>query len=276
MVASGFDGCFMRARYQMSLSECSIDDLCKEIQKNTYKSLSYNDYMEFGKRNILIDDKIIKENIDSFIENENIDASKVIDKWFPPVKADIFLSHSHKDYDDVAVLAGILDKEFNIKSFIDASVWGYSETLLRMIDDKYCKFPDRSAYNYDLRNQSTSHVYMMLSIALMKMIDACECVIFIDTPNSIDIKETLSSGKTLSLWIYSEIAMTKMVRLKEMEEERASLAKQRATSESFGVSYQVEFEHLTKLTKAHIKNWISNRTSDSRSNLDNLYRITGL
>ena len=58
--------------------------------------------------------------------------------WFPQIKADIFISHSHKDKGLALALAGWLEETFGLTAFIDSCVWGYANKLLKMIDDEYC------------------------------------------------------------------------------------------------------------------------------------------
>jgi hypothetical protein len=53
---------------------------------------------------------------------------------------------------------------------------------------------------------------MMLSTALSKMIDKAECLFFLKTPKSIMVSEIKT--KTLSPWIYSEIAISKIIQKK--------------------------------------------------------------
>lgn len=160
-----------------------------------------------------------KACLEKFIRNEGtINGSELKEHWFSIKKADVFLSHSHKDLENVKCFAGWLYEEFGLTSFIDSCAWGYCDDLLRQIDDKYCRFENSSTYNYSLRNYSTSHVHMMLSTALTEMIDKCECVIFYNTPNSISIaseifKQKNGDSATLSPWIYHELSMTSMLRM---------------------------------------------------------------
>jgi hypothetical protein len=70
----------------------------------------------------------------------------------------------------VLSIAGWLYDNFEIVSFIDTCVCGYSGELLKIIDKEYCYDDDTGFYDYNMRNLSTSHVYMMLSVALSKMI----------------------------------------------------------------------------------------------------------
>lgn len=106
-------------------------------------------------------------------------------------------------------LAGWLWHNFKLKSFIDFCIWEFCDDLLRRIDHKYCLNASNS-FNYQKRNSSTSHVHMMLSVALSQMIDKTECIFFLNTPDSIKPYEGIE--KTESPWLYSEISMTQIIR----------------------------------------------------------------
>lgn len=155
---------------------------------------------------------------DFIYENGRIDGTALQEHWFNIKHADIFLSHSHKDINRVKAFAGWLFDTFGLTSFIDSCTWGYCDELLREIDDTYCYNKTSATYNYELRNYTTSHVHMMLSSALSQMIDKTECIIFFNTPNSIVLKDDITSVKsevhelTLSPWIYHELSMSTMIR----------------------------------------------------------------
>src|SRR5690606_35011062 len=161
--------------------------------------------------------------------------------WFPQIDADIFISHSHSDEKMAILLAGWLKETLGVYVFIDSCIWGYSNDLLRQIDNKHCLNPSGETYSYEKRNNSTSHVHMMLSTALNMMIDKTECLFFLNTPNSISTKEVIS--QTESPWIYSEISMSELVRRKKLSEYRPAVtrmfAKGGAINESLKVKYDV-------------------------------------
>ena len=52
----------------------------------------------------------------------------------------------------------------------------------------------------------------------MQMIDSCECIIFLNTPNSVKPREVID--KLVSPWIYSEIGVTKLITKKSINEHR--------------------------------------------------------
>jgi hypothetical protein len=168
-------------------------------------------FYTLGKEIFNNNQKIIKKTLDGFLlDNGSLSGNEIMENWFPSIEADIFLSHSHKDEKLAIIIAGILSSILGLKVFIDSCVWGYSNDLLKIIDDTYCKNPNGDTYSYDKRNYSTSHVNLMLSNALNKMIDNCESILFLNSPNSISMENLGNSTK--SPWIYSEISTTQIIR----------------------------------------------------------------
>lgn len=55
---------------------------------------------------------------------------------------------------------------------------------------------------------------MMLSIALSRMIDKCESVFFLNSENSISIAEEISKERTASPWIYNELSLADMIKIR--------------------------------------------------------------
>lgn len=194
------------------------------------------------------------------LNNGKLDGSKMQQNWFPQIKADIFISHSHKDKDLAIALSEWLFKGFGLSTFIDSCIWGYHNDLLKIIDNEYCKNPEGNSYNYNKRNYSTSHVHMMLSTALSMMIDNTKCILFLNTPNSISSHSIIS--KTESPWIYSEIAMTKLVRKKHIREYRLQRITESFSSggrleKGLDFEYVVDKEHLTKINSDVLGTWSS-------------------
>lgn len=210
-----------------------------------------------------------------------LQAKDIIENWFPAINSDVFLSHSHKDEKLIIGLAGWLHHKFGLKPFIDSTVWGYSDHLLRKIDNECDYYKQRGSYSYQRRNRSTSHVHMMLSTALMDMMDRCECIMFVNTANSFTPSDYLmSQGETESPWIYSEIAMTRMLRQKSPSEHRIKADSVNASLEhlkeakELRVSYPLDMLHLTPLSLNDLKKW---ETQESRKryseSLDTLYEM---
>jgi hypothetical protein len=192
----------------------------------------------------------IKLKLDGFVlDNGTLSASDLESAWFPDFDAHVFISHSHKDADLAIGLAGWLHKNMGITSFIDSCVWGYSNKLLRRIDDERCYNQEKKVYDYSKRNRSTSHIHMMLMVALTKMIDECECCLVLDTPNAISVKGTVAN--TYSPWIYAELETMRMIRKRTPDrlKDRDSQHYMRAEIivESLLIDYQVSLEHLESI-----------------------------
>lgn len=240
----------------------------------------FKTYYDEGKRVLSEKKTRIQTNLSSLIcKDGKIDGTAVQNEWFPEVKASVFLSHSHEDERLAVSLAGWLHEECKVDAFVDSHVWGYANDLLREIDDRYCLNEGGQTYSYARRNCSTSHVHMMLSIAIQKMIDRCECLFFINTPNSIEIAKDIDGGLLSSPWIYSELALTKIIRrrlLSDYRQRRSDSLHHFAINEKTDVpiTYKIDLEHLPVLSVENLTSWqkaLSERRSDYAYPLDALY-----
>jgi hypothetical protein len=216
-------------------------------------------------------DKILAQFVDA---DGNLIASRLTAEWFPDVAAHVFISHAHADSQLATRLAGFLSYHFDLASFIDSTVWGSSNYLLRMIDKEFCWQEESRTYDYDKRNRSTSHVHMMLSTALAKMMNSCECVMFLNTPSSISSSKYISGQITESPWIYSEIAMTSLIQRRDRRAHRMRKSTV-AMDEALKVQYNVNLSHLTDISIAEMEKWIDGAGSAKEGQaLDVLYEIT--
>lgn len=182
------------------------------LEPQSFLEINTNDISEYDSKI-----KRLREDLNYSIEkvelprnsDNSIDASQLINDWFPECKPDVFISHSHTDEQTAKRIACWLEKNFKLTTFIDSTVWGNADELLKKLDNEYCvlsrdKKGNVETYNYRMRNFTTSHVHMMLSTALNDMIYASECVIFLNTPKSVQTTE-IKGEKTKSPWIYSEL-----------------------------------------------------------------------
>ncbi|HNW82749.1 MAG TPA: hypothetical protein PKG52_07655 [bacterium] len=247
-----------------------------------FDELNLYDYLNEGTNIFNKNSHKIKSTLDSFaLKDGSLDGSKMQEDWFPQIKADVFISHSHKDENLAKCFAGWLKDCFDLDSFIDSCVWGYSNNLLKIIDEEFCKNTNAPTYNYNKRNGSTSHVHMMLSTALTMMLDKTECVFFLNTPNSITTDSVIS--RTYSPWIYHEIAMTKLI--KENIPARHSMKKEslneqfRRKAAELKFQYVLPVDHLIKIDVDTLLKWeqgcLFSLDSEKGDNLDDLYDISG-
>lgn len=224
----------------------------------------------------------LRKILDSFmLNNQSLSGTKIMDNWFPQIDTHIFLSHSHAEEKKAIILAGILKEKLGIKTFIDSCIWGYSTDLLKQIDEDYCLNPGKKTYNYTKRNYSNSHVNLMLSIALNRMIDNCECIFFLNSPSSISSSDVVS--RTKSPWIFSEIAMTQIVRKKTPDRLKPKIrlfAKSGQLNENerktLTIEYDLELSHLTEFTYTDLKKWLQMDSRFAIDALDNLYNLKPL
>ncbi len=256
------------------------------IDKTAFEKSYYDLAIEAGKKRYDNAKVNIRSTLDSFIsKNGKLDGSKMQANWIPQVSADIFISHSHQDEDLAILLSEYFHQTFGLTVFIDSCIWGYANDLLKLIDDEYCLNSSGETYNYTKRNYSTSHIHMMLSTALTMMIDKSECVLFLNTPNSITPNEVIT--KTKSPWIYSEIAMTSLVRQKPLNEYRVkkiteSFSEGGEIRKGLDFEYAINTDHLTSISKDILLRWKKEwdyegkkYTPDySKHALDILYSIT--
>ena len=224
----------------------------------------------------------VEENLDKYItESGSLDGSKIQKDWFPTVNANIFLSHSHNDLNLAIGLAGYFYKEFGLTTFIDSCIWGYAETLQKKIDDKYCKSADNQTYDYTKINFSSSHVHMMLSTALSMMIDKTECIVFLNTSNSVSSPKEIIQNKTKSPWIYSEIVMTSLIQSRDLipKERMTYVTLQEGLNYTFAqldVDYDLDLDHLVAFNDKDLNILETVKlqlNSEDTDNLNNLYLL---
>lgn len=241
-----------------------------------YTNSDIDDYLIGNSIKKRINEKI-EESIESFKTGGYIDGSKLSSDWFPEIESDIFISHSHKDENFAISLCGWLWKHFQITGFVDSLVWGKYTSLLREIDNEYCIIPGTKSYSYEKRNFSTSHVHMMLSTALTRMIDNTECLFFLNTKNSITLNDVLKDdGTTISPWIYTELEISKLIRKRSKRDHRLEPLTESVQKSlpAIPIRYNVELSHLGKLTGSKLNEWKSLPSTNNKNALDNLYRIT--
>lgn len=222
---------------------------------NHYKSIGQD---IFSTHRAMVE-KIGNENL---FKEATLNGSAIQQSWFPQIKADVFISHSSKDINLALCMAGWLKEALNLEAFIDSTVWGYVDNLrLKMIS---------AGVNKDY---AASHVHLMLANALTIMIDKTECVIFLNTPNSI--KPVRIATKTESPWIYHELSMTSVLRVNKPVRRKLKMFNEstgKLTAKS--VYYPVDLSHLAIMDYDEFIQWIKeyNKTIGENA-LDILYKL---
>ncbi|WP_142130476.1 TIR domain-containing protein [Bacillus sp. SLBN-3] len=241
------------------------------------------EYVQAGRVMFFEQKKHVEKELNEFIlGNGTINGTALQNDWFPTVKADVFLSHSHGDQLVAMAFAAMLKEEFGLTAFIDSMVWGHADNLVKQIDDSYSRNDNGIGYDYDKRNRSTSHVYTMLSGALTKMMDKAECLFFINTPNSLMASDVVQ--RTKSPWIFHEIATSSLLRKKEplrySQLKKSLLHYSAGKSKSLDIVYDLDLNHLKSLSPTDVILWQHffrmRSTEDSLHPLDQLYKQTNV
>ncbi len=186
-----------------------------------------------------------------------INGEQLSDVWFPVMNRDVFISYSHDDEDLALTIAGILDEAFGLSVFVDATIWGSADCLLKTIDDEYCMQKD-GTYNYNKRNFSTSHVHAMLTTSIMRAMDQAEAIFFLNTSNSTyKLENGFSKEHTLSPWIYEEIVCAKLLRERSWEEYRTIRMNEAYHFEkTLNVAYPYDLKEYKTITFADLVEWV--------------------
>ncbi len=229
-----------------------------------------------AEKNFLKNKEIVRTQLQEYLlPGGSLDGKSLQEDWFPQISSDVFISHSHNDLEVAFFLGGILES-FGLKVFIDSTVWRYSDELLRLIDEKMClSKTQKGNYDYQARNYSTAHVHMMLSVALNKMIDKSECLFFLNTPNSVSSKNVIEH-RTKSPWIYSEIANSRLLRIRKPDRMLKKAFSKGGKVEALSmivesIEHVLELDHLQKINRADIANWFD-KIKDEEHILDTLYK----
>lgn len=241
-------------------------------------------FLEIGKTIFENQKRNIERNFEKyFISNNVLSAELIMEDWFPLINSHIFLSHSHNDFNLALTIAGALKEKLNINTFIDSTIWGNSNELLKKIDDRYCYNEKSSTYIYENRNYSTTHVHLMLMSALTNMINQSECLFFLNTPKSTSIREEIKNT-TNSPWIFAELNTSRIInkttperllRYKRTYSDTLTKAENLNESENqkFEISYELELSHLETISEHIFDDWLGqNYFMNPEKALDDLYR----
>ena len=254
--------------------KCYKFDSNNKLDTVLYEIMSY----EYSKNRIDDISKILKEccYYDEYFEDFVLDADALERVSFPNEKFHIFISHSHDDLNLARGLSVYLSKKCNVSCFVDSDYWLSCDKILKYIDNLYCKNTKTNTYSYEKRNLTTSHLHIMLNSAIAKMINSCECFIFIDTENSV--QEYRSGDGTLSPWIMSEILLSKLLK-KPLPKSRKRTAKEHfvevhAMDSAINIVHMVDLSHMTRINSSTITKWIRDvGQAKGEKSLDILYSI---
>ncbi len=242
-------------------------------------------YYDVGTKFLEGQKTLVYKELDSYIDKKDsigaIDGSKLQEDWFKNVPLDIFISHSHSDEKLAVSFAGWLYEEFGLSAFVDSKIWGYANDLMYKMNQRYNVIGETSSgttYSHEGCNNVASHVHMMLSTSLNKIIDQCESVFFLNTKNSLVVYN--KTEKTKSPWIYLEICLANTIRRTPPERFGDYLLHEEirtkyAYAGEMLIEYTVDFDAFIDLNFSHLLNWSLKKKIFSHP-LDSLYEISGI
>lgn len=223
-----------------------------------------------------------------------LSGSDIESNWFPKLMNHVFISHSHQDEDLALALAGALKHWMELDAFVDSSVWGYYADLQKLIYQKITSLRGEvyGVQRAELEDSIVSHVHCMLTKSLVQMMDQCECLIFLNTPSSIGIRDVRGmSHETYSPWIYTEVEVSRFLRTHE-DSRRPKMRKFAESVEGLAmdeairdiISYPLNLDHFGKVDSDGVWKWIcaGNKAVRAESDLlrkpfvalDKLYELT--
>ena len=202
-----------------------------------------------------------------------LDGNALMQEWFPSKnRFDIFISHSGDDEDLSYALAEWLYVNFNLTSFIDSLVWKHCSSLKRALNsfffEKY-----GTEYNSLFKDRVNQHILLMLNTSLMEVMDRCECLFFLNTPQSVEVSE-IGNYLTDSPWLFSEIGMFNSIQKKQRR--RILSEAQESTGCFSNIQYKLNLSSLNTLDADDLNLWANmvmrnKRTQIKKHPLDTLY-----
>lgn len=140
-----------------------------------------------------------------------LDAQSIAAQLFPVGKADVFLSHAHANQDAVISLALALEAA-GLTVFVDSCVWGNVYELLLRVDNARSRIEGKEhLFHYRHATRTAANMYMILNVALHRMIDNAELMLFLDT-DAVRVEQYLEDKAFIgSPWIFSELMFATMV-----------------------------------------------------------------
>ena len=190
-----------------------------------------------------------------------IDGDLAEETTFPIEPCHVFISHSHGDFDIALALRYALKRWCGLDAFVDSMIW---ENFRDLSTEMYQKIIAARRITDEEKKQKVwdrivSHAHCMLTKSLVEMMDECECLIFLNTPNSIQITD--GGDTTCSPWIHTELAMSHFLR--EKPDDRRVQAVTESMKFAFDeddtqnlARYQADKSNLTILDEDQLIDWI--------------------
>lgn len=231
----------MDKAYNLKMDDSSRSCLFSSSSNINYKSSYMRNYDEI--------EKILSNSISEVNGEFRLNAEALKQLMFPTIKADVFLSHSHADFDLACKVANIIESNTGKNVFIDAVVWKSIYDLEKKLNEKFCVSAETeeygTLYSHEKVLNIASHVRLLLTTALSSMIKKCSAFVVLNTQSTF-----INGAVTNSPWIYYEIFQAKQY-LKEEKEEKEEGIVLEEKKDAITVDYDVEY-HIKSFTEVSI------------------------
>ena len=231
----------MDKAYNLKMDDSSRSCLFSSSSNINYKSSYMRNYDEI--------EKILSNSISEVNGEFRLNAEALKQLMFPTIKADVFLSHSHADFDLACKVANIIESNTGKNVFIDAVVWKSIYDLEKKLNEKFCVSAETeeygTLYSHEKVLNIASHVRLLLTTALSSMIKKCSAFVVLNTQSTF-----INGAVTNSPWIYYEIFQAKQY-LKEEKEEKEEGIVLEEKKDAITVDYDVEY-YIKSFTEVSI------------------------
>ncbi len=249
----------MFKKFNVKISDNELSNLISK-----YYFLNENSCVDIENRSINVNEfcSSYKELVEKKIQTNGIITSEDLeDEWFPQYNFQVFISHSHKDEEIAKKLKRVLKIYFNIDCFIDSEIWEYTNDIItNIVNEKFenCIRNDQKYEHYFYTLEVASKVNMILTTALTKMIDKTECLLFLNSDNSVNVNDKIEINYTKSPWIYYELFISNMIKTRTLKEHRKIKKSFGIVNESSmeTVDFPVDLSSLPILKECDIISWI--------------------
>lgn len=248
--------------FTLSITADELSRIVCDYQRKRI-SFRYDDYVEKGKKETEEHAKKLVEYLRGHPKEMPIAGEVLESAFFPKRPYHVFISHSSADREIAYALAAFLKENARLECFVDSSVWGYYKKLEDMLLKHICEQKDASSDEIsELKAIVSTHVHCMLSKSLVQELDESECLLFLNTPNSIHMKDYCSL--TFSPWIYCELEASRVLRPRKHPSRPTHLMENFSAKIGYNaIDYKVNTDHLKAIDGTDFETWISSLSWNS-------------
>lgn len=241
--------------FNLNITDAELRNIIRNYHKSNIP-FQYCDYLKKGQEDSEVHGETLKDYLRKHCENMPIAGEVLEHAFFPKRPYHVFISHSSADRNIAYALAAFLKENAGLECFVDSSVWGYYKDLEDILY-KHIRQQRNVSSNEDseIKTLVSTHVHCMLSKSLVQELDESECLILLNTPNSIHIKDYGSS--TFSPWIYCELEASRVLRPRKHPSRPEHLMENFSAKIGYNViDYKVNTDHLNAIDGTDFETWI--------------------